>query len=516
MRSSGTRGGLAIALTIVLSACCPLIGHFALEARGEGARVEIVDAFWGTSGNPMAVGPGDEGVILTVVLQNSGTEVVSGVNLFLYLRPPLRNATGGDVAKGYVASTLQPGQLTNVQFLLNVDDNASVGRYYLEAEVHYMTLKQTSETQSSSVSESEQKGTSASRTSTSQSSSTSGTPPATNTTTSSSSDTSQTSTSSTRQTSSSSSVSYTRYSADRIEQSFNVTLWITGKVVLDVNLGVDSIFAGSGSIVPIEIANRGSAPASSLSVALTLPSGVAGSASSVPLVLTGNDNYWYFQSLPAGESVTVHPTFFASNSAIDGTFQIQVTMSYRDNVGAVRTEQRSIGILVKGPIRIVLQDVAVMPSVVGAGGNVTVAGTIMNEGAVSAMYMNASLLTVPPFVAYDGARSYIGEVSPNTPMPFSLSVGVSRDAENGTYTLPLLLYYKDSYHNTYSIEVPLRVTVQGVVQPPSSEQPRSAELFSLTRLATLALIAVVAALSSAATYFLTKRGSKSEVKETKG
>lgn len=504
MRAVDTKHASKLTLLTAL-AICSFVGGF--EAIGDGARVEILEAFWGSSGNLMAVGPGDKGAVLTLVLQNSGSEIVSGVNVYLHLRGPFHNLTGGDVAKGYVANVLQPGQLATVQFLLNVDEDASVGQYGLDAKVSYMTLRQTSETQSSSISESEQKSSSTSKTSTSQSSSTSSTLNETNTISSSKSDTSQTSTLSTKQISSSSSFSYTKYSVDSLEQAFNLTVWVTGKVILDVNVDVDSIFAGAESAMPIRITNRGSASASSLSVTLTLPPGVAG-ASSAPLILLRNDNYWYFQYLPAGGSITIEPALLASNSAIDGTFQVQVLVSYRDNVGTLRSEQRNVGILVKGPIRIVLQDVAVVPSVVGAGGNVTVSGTIMNEGVVSAMYMNASLLATPPFLAYNGASAYIGEVSPNTPMPFSLSIGISRDAENRTYVLPLLLYYKDNYHNTYSIELPLRVTVQGVAQPPPPQQTQTEpETLLRSNLAIFALVVTAAALSSLATYFVTRRRS---------
>ncbi|MEM2961185.1 MAG: hypothetical protein QXU67_06235, partial [Candidatus Bathyarchaeia archaeon] len=181
-------------------------------------------------------------------------------------------------------------------------------------------------------------------------------------------------------------------------------------------------------------------------------------------------NEWYIQDLPAGSNITLTPEIFASTEAIDKAYQLQVILNYRDTVGSIRSETYNLGLVVQGSIKIVLQSAFISPSPVGSGGNVTISGDILNEGNVAAMYMNATALILPPFETIDGSSIYLGELSPNTPLPFSLTFRVLNGTADGAYPLDIIFYYKDSLGKTRSFTTTFNITVMGVVRPPKPPQ----------------------------------------------
>lgn len=114
---------LIIVLTVILQ---PLTLRV-----GASQDFQLVNTYWGSAANPSEVGPGDKSVTLNVVVQNIGYQTYSGLDALLYLSFPFSDITGGNIAHGSIgqASVIPAGQISTLQFQLNIDGNASIGSY---------------------------------------------------------------------------------------------------------------------------------------------------------------------------------------------------------------------------------------------------------------------------------------------------------------------------------------------------------------------------------------------------
>jgi len=445
-------------------------------AQSEGP-INVVDVTWGIPPNRLSVGPGDKAVPLSITIQNLGSDTISGISMALELASPFSNLTGGHIASSYISTSLQPGQSASTQFMLNVAENAITKEYSIPLTISYVTVKQITATGSYSTSYSVTNGYTSTSTSTKVGSS-SGT---------------QDQVSSTSGSQISNSTSATNFIVQKSVTNAEIAVWLPGKTMFEVISPVSIITAGQVNSLPIVIQNVGTGVANSLTISISLGSSALSSTTvSAPLVIEGSDTIWYAQNLQAGSSITLNPQIFASTNAMDNAYQLQVSLNYRDAVGTDHTEVHNLGFSVQGSIIIVMQSAFISPAPVGAGGNITVSGNLLNEGNVAAMYMNATAEIRSPFETLDGSSIYLGELDPNTPLPFSISMRIQRGTENGTYPLNILFYYKDSIGNTHSVERAFDVTVSGVYQPP---KPTVSQVFFLfTPLGLSVLIILIAAI----------------------
>lgn len=476
------RLGILLILLEALVQVAPMISLAQPEAP-----INVVDVTWGNLPNRIGVGPGDGAVPLSITLQNLGSDIVSGISMRLKLTPPFSNLTGGDLASSYISISLQPGQTASAQFMLNVAENATIGEYIMPLTIEYLTVKQITAQGSYST----QDSSSSSYTSSSTSSKAG----------SSSTSQSQTSTSSSSQISNSTST--TSFTVQKLVSNTEVAVWLPGKTMFDVASQVSVLTAGQVNSLPIIVRNVGTGVANSLSIGVSLQA-LSATTGSAPLVIEGSDAIWYVQNLDAGSEVTLNPQVFASTDAMDKAYQVQVSLSYRDAVGTLHDEVHSLGFSVQGSIIIVVQSVFISPVPVGAGGNITVSGNILNEGNVAAMYTNATAIVKPPFEILDGSSIYLGELDPNTPLPFSLTMRIMSDAANGTYPLYVLFYYKDSFGTVQSIERVFDVTVSGTYRPPRPPERREFILFTPMGVLTIAAIGGVVV----AYVFVRRRGRR--------
>jgi hypothetical protein len=219
------------------------------------------------------------------------------------------------------------------------------------------------------------------------------------------------------------------------------------------NLFVDTsgtvLMAARNNTLTIEITNVGKY-LKDFDVALTIPP---------PLVLFG-DNHWIRPSFSPKESIHANLTVFAPSSAAGTTAQGSVVALYKA-VGEATptTETHAISFLVRGWIDIAVYEVTVDPDPVLPGQELTISGNILNRGVVSAMYTNVTLDSDGAFVEGSIQPTYVGEVDPNAPAPFSLTAVVDPSALDGTHVATVSVYYTDDLQFNHLIKVPVTFTV---------------------------------------------------------
>ena len=149
-------------------------------------------------------------------------------------------------------------------------------------------------------------------------------------------------------------------------------------------------------------------------------------------------------------------------------------------------------------------EVTVSPDPTLPGSEITISGNLLNRGVVAAMYANVTVAADQPLVADSIQSTYVGEVDPNAPAPFSVTALVDSTVGAGNYDVTILVYYRDDLQLDRVISMPVSFSVV-------SELPRTAtartsitdELMSSPLL--LAGLAVVVVLAVVGLYLRRRR-----------
>jgi hypothetical protein len=226
-----------------------------------------------------------------------------------------------------------------------------------------------------------------------------------------------------------------------------------GHAVSSANLAVASsgtVFAASrNNTLSLEISNVGKY-LKELDVALTVPP---------PLVLFG-DNHWIRSSFPPREVIRAELTVFAPSSAAGTTLQGSVVAVYKV-VGETiaSTETHAISFLIRGWIDIKVYDLTVTPDPALPGSEITVSGNLLNRGVIAAMYANVTITPDRSFVPGSIKSTYVGQVDPNAPAPFSVTAVVDAAATAANYETTILVQYRDDLQIDHTVSVPISYTI---------------------------------------------------------
>ncbi len=183
-----------------------------------------------------------------------------------------------------------------------------------------------------------------------------------------------------------------------------------------------TVVAGSQTSAAFELTNQGTASIYSPTFTLTVDS---------PLVIASLGSDVPTSALAAGKTATFVAHITSGPSATEGIYSGTLTVAFTDSTGASHTQSFPVVFTLEGTVILVLQNEAVSQTTTGF----TVTGSILNEGSVPAYYASVSGLlgvnTATPV--------YMGEIDPNTPLPFSVTIPFTAPttltATNSTTTL---------------------------------------------------------------------------------
>jgi hypothetical protein len=234
--------------------------------------------------------------------------------------------------------------------------------------------------------------------------------------------------------------------------SFIVKGWVSPITIETPQL---ILLAGSVNPMSIKIKNTGNQPISAIQATLSF----ATSSGSSPLVLaSGSPTYSFSQIARSGEA-EIKSSVFATLAAADASYQLQVQVIYTDSGGYQHTDTKSFGLSVRGKIVLETQSLSVVPENPTPGGNVTVVGNLLNKGNVVSRYTEARVLTSGPIRPNQGSNQYLGDVDPNTPVPFSVTFQLNRTAQQGRYPVTVQFVYEDEYGTKFTSESRLQIII---------------------------------------------------------
>jgi len=150
-------------------------------------------------------------------------------------------------------------------------------------------------------------------------------------------------------------------------------------------------------------------------------------------------------------------TILTSPSATTGVYDGTLTVSYSNQYGIANSQTVQVGFVLTGIIELVIQDELITQGT----GNLTVRGTLLNEGTASAYYASASSY-VNSSSPHLGPSSYIGQIDPNTPVPFSTTAPFTQRASSSRQSVILLISYKDNFGNDLTSKSNMTTTITGI------------------------------------------------------
>ncbi|MHA2305252.1 MAG: COG1361 S-layer family protein [Candidatus Hodarchaeales archaeon] len=178
-----------------------------------------------------------------------------------------------------------------------------------------------------------------------------------------------------------------------------------------------------------------------------------------PLIIEGDSN-WVFNNISEGETITFPVKLFTPTSAMSATGTAIFSISFSDHHGTNYYEIVSIGLIIRGVIQVSIFSSEISEITINQGSMVTISATLLNTGNTNAIFANASILIEEGvLVETSNSKSYLGELEPDSPLPFSVSANINNSAEAGEYQISCIIFYQDDLFSTYRISVNFTINI---------------------------------------------------------
>ncbi len=284
-------------------------------------------------------------------------------------------------------------------------------------------------------------------------------------------------------------------------------LTTTSSPVITVSELNNIVTTGVPSQVAILVNNTGLTPIYNPSFSLSITS---------PLFVSANSTYTMTGArIDPGSGVIYESTISSGPSSTVGVYGGSLTVAYTNEFGVASSQVVQVSFTLAGKIAMVVQGEVISQT---SNTNLTVSGTLLNEGTVSAYYANT--------VGYiQGGRpdyalsSYIGEVDVNTPVPFTVTVPYVAGNAPVTANVTLFMTFQDSFGRnlTYVTSMPAALLSAAQLAQQSSVNSTathkgmrvSGGLFLITIIVVIVLIVAVIAIRRR--HAKGKAGKKSDV-----
>jgi hypothetical protein len=237
----------------------------------------------------------------------------------------------------------------------------------------------------------------------------------------------------------------------------------------EINENPIKLTAGRLENLRFSITNNGSLPLTD--IVFSLSSGT----NSVKIL---GDSRWRVDYMAPQSSFPMSTTVYAAEDVINTPTEFEVKAEYIER-GQSKTDTLSIGAYVDGQIRIRTYDLDI--NYVGGAPNLV--GNLLNEGNTVALFTtielfnpannpelsqsnsNKSLVTGP------SQQQYLGDLSENSPLPFSIPLSIDSELPAGNYPVSLNVTYSDNLRMVHELLLTDTVVYEG--QPSASSNSNS-------------------------------------------
>jgi len=221
--------------------------------------------------------------------------------------------------------------------------------------------------------------------------------------------------------------------------------------------GEDSILLKAGKIedVTFSVSNNGDTMLKDVVLSLD---------SSLDSVKILGDSRWTFGSMNALSKQELSTQVFAAEDVIATPIEFTINAEYISGRQS-KTDSLSIGAYVDGEIKIKAYDFAIND----IGGTPNLVGNLLNQGNTIALFTTVEMINtggantstslpstttkqLPRTLVNDfPPQQYLGDLSENSPLPFSIPLNIDKNPPGGAYPVAIRVTYSDTLRNTHEI-----------------------------------------------------------------
>jgi hypothetical protein len=258
----------------------------------------------------------------------------------------------------------------------------------------------------------------------------------------------------------------------------------------------------------------------------TLRDVVLSLGSSMNSVKILGDSRWTYSTMNASSKQELSTKVFAAEDVIATPVEFTIDAEYISG-GQSKTDSLSIGAYVDGEIKIKAYDFAIND----IGGTPNLVGTLLNQGNTVALFTTVELInseqkdksvmpsstsaeqTPRSLVSDLPPQQYLGDLSENSPLPFSIPLNIGKEVPEGTYPLRIRVTYTDNLRNPH--ELVLNGTVNYISESADSSN-ESGGLLGASGFPLIVIIAVIILASVSILVILVRKRVGRKKKSFKG
>jgi hypothetical protein len=246
--------------------------------------------------------------------------------------------------------------------------------------------------------------------------------------------------------------------------------------------------AGKITDLKVSLANNGNQQLSNV---------VASISSTTEQIKILGKTSWTVGDLAPGASQEISTQVFSSKDMIGKAATFKLTVQ-RISAGQPQIETFDIGTYVDGEISIKAYEIGVTY----IGGVPNISGNLLNEGNVLALFTTVDVTSADGLVSSLPSQQYLGDLTENSPLPFSIPIHVSNSTAAGTYPVELRVQYKDSLREKHMFDIKTSVNFTPQAQASNAQQNQASPVMIG------AIAGIVAAVVIAAVVMRMKKKSK--------
>jgi len=208
---------------------------------------------------------------------------------------------------------------------------------------------------------------------------------------------------------------------------------------------------------------------------------------------------WNLGEVEPGTAQELSTQVFASTDLIGSATAFTYTVQHISG-GQPDIEVVELGTYVDGEISLSAYEIGV--TYIGGRPNIT--GNLLNEGNVLALFTTVQLTSAENLVDSIPPQQYLGDLTENSPLPFSIPVDVASGAGAGTYPVEIQVQYKDSLRQNHTFN--FTSSVEFVPEDTEAQDAQSAAAGQITQMA--GIIGGVAVAAVIGVVFMRRRKRK--------
>lgn len=198
---------------------------------------------------------------------------------------------------------------------------------------------------------------------------------------------------------------------------------------------------------------------------------------------------WTVGEIAPGATREISTQVFSSTDMIGKAATFKLTVQ-RISAEQPQIETFDIGAYVDGEISVKAYDIGVAY----IGGVPNISGNLLNEGNVHALFTTVEVISADGLTDSLPPQQYLGDLTENSPLPFSIPIHISNSTGAGTYPVGLRVQYKDSLKEQHTLDI--KTNVEYMPQAPASntQQMQAANSMIIGIIAAIVIVGIIAAI----------------------